>query len=136
MQIYINVNNDKGDILEEILPKYLFREQYKKAVTALDELYEWTKDEFIHEIDCFHQVLLYYFLQKIYYIQKENNNFFKQYYFTNAIKKDIEKCARLEYQKEDCENTLTDIINLYYDINYYIDILFEDLDFFIYSRSI
>jgi hypothetical protein len=41
---------DVGDIIEEILPKYLYREQYHKCVKTFEELYYWTGDKFYHEL--------------------------------------------------------------------------------------
>lgn len=68
VDVFSDPDLDKGDFLEEILPKYLFREQYKKALKVLDELYAWTNDKFIHQIGCFHELMLYYFLEKMDYI--------------------------------------------------------------------
>lgn len=88
VEVFENPKIDKGDILEEILPKYLFREQYKKSLKVLDELYEWTDDKFFHEMGCFHEMMLYYFLEHISYIKKELKDAFIKCYFKNeTIKK-------------------------------------------------
>ena len=39
---------DVGDVIEDILPKYMYREQYRKCVKTLEDLYCWTEDSFLH----------------------------------------------------------------------------------------
>ena len=41
-----NGDNDIGDIIEETLPKYLYREQYQKCVMTYEDLFYWTGDTF------------------------------------------------------------------------------------------
>lgn len=124
---------DKGDILEEILPKYLFREQYKKSLKILEELYEWTDDKFLHEMGCFHEIMLYYFLKRISYIQEELSDNFIKCYFKIKIIKRIEKVSKklLEdykrLEEEECD--LDFFLDEFYDINNYFDVLFIDTDF-------
>lgn len=133
VEVFENPKIDKGDILEEILPKYLFREQYKKSLKVLDELYEWTDDKFFHEIGCFHEMMLYYFLEHVSYIKKELEDAFIKYYFKNETIKKIEKISKKlleDYKKnedEDCD--LDFFLDNFYDVNNYFDILFIDTDF-------
>ena len=56
---------DPGDILEDILPKYLYREQYKKCLKKFEELYDWTADKFYHEMTALHELILYRFLKYV-----------------------------------------------------------------------
>jgi fido (protein-threonine AMPylation protein) len=45
-------------MIEEILPKYLYREQYHKCVKTLEEIYYWTRDKFYHELNAIHEFVL------------------------------------------------------------------------------
>ncbi|SHN87243.1 hypothetical protein [Desulfitobacterium chlororespirans] len=44
----IEIVNDMSiaDRIEDLLPKYLFREQYFKCLKVFKELFYWTEDEF------------------------------------------------------------------------------------------
>lgn len=53
---------DLVDIAEEIVPTYLFREQYQKCLEVLKNLYYWTEDNFTHEMSAFHELMLYKFI--------------------------------------------------------------------------
>lgn len=53
-----NEETDVGDVLEDLLPKYLFREQYCKCVEALEEIFLWTADGFYHEMNAYHEIIL------------------------------------------------------------------------------
>ena len=44
---------DIGDIIEIIVPKYLYREQYCKCKKTLEEIYFWTDDSFYHYMSAF-----------------------------------------------------------------------------------
>ena len=43
-----NNDTDIGDMIEILLPKYLFREQYCKCVEVFKQLFQWTADSFYH----------------------------------------------------------------------------------------
>ena len=57
-----NDDTDVGDMIEFLVPKYLYREQYSKCVKTFEELFFWTKDEFYHSMSAFHELVLYYFI--------------------------------------------------------------------------
>ena len=57
-----NGDTDIGDVIEDFLPKYLFREQYLKCIKILKEVFLWTEDSFYHQMSAFHELIIYYFL--------------------------------------------------------------------------
>ena len=52
-----------GDLIEEIMPKYLRREQFENCVVALNDLKKWSQDTFKHDLKPIHQILLYNLLE-------------------------------------------------------------------------
>ncbi len=58
-------SNEKGDLIELIMPKYIYRKNFYKCEEALMELIRWTNDTYNHRLDVFHQLMLYNFLEKI-----------------------------------------------------------------------
>ena len=57
-----NGDTDIGDIVEVLVPKYLYREQFRKCVKTLEEIFQWTEDSFYHDMNAFHELLLYKFV--------------------------------------------------------------------------
>lgn len=68
-----NEETDVGDVLEDLLPKYLFREQYCKCVEALEEIFLWTADGFYHEMNAYHEIILYNFIEYMSGLKKRNS---------------------------------------------------------------
>lgn len=122
-----NDETDIGDIIEELLPKYLYREQYLKCVKKFEDIFHWTEDQFFHEMDAFHELLLYKFLGYMACIQKDISDF-KDIYFNVKGHKLIEAAAWMDLE-EDGESTLQECKDLYYEVFCYPDLLFEDTDF-------
>ncbi len=58
-------NNEVGDLIELVMPKYIYRKNFYKCEEALRELLRWTSDTYNHRLDVFHQLMLYNFLEKI-----------------------------------------------------------------------
>ena len=113
---------DLGDIIEMLLPKYLYREQYQKCVKILQELFQWTEDSFYHEMSAFHELLLYKFVDYMANLQEDLPDF-NQIYFDEKGHFLIKQAA------ESDENELEDDKDIYYDVSLYPDFLFTDIDF-------
>lgn len=122
-----NEETDIGDIIEEILPKYLYREQYHKCVKTLEELYFWTGDKFYHEVNAIHEFVLYKFIDYMGELQTELSDF-NQVYFNERCYLLIKEASQLDF-KEDSELTLEEHEEFFYDVLYYSDLLFTDTDF-------
>lgn len=130
-------NNDEdediGDKLEMILPKYLFREQYQKCILIFEELLRWTEDEFYHSMSAFHELALYKFLDYLSALRREMEEF-DNIYFDKKCHSLINKASRLDFKEykeyeEFCDMTLEECKDNYYDIFSYSDYLFEETDF-------
>ena len=72
---------DVGDWVEEIFSKYLYREQFQKCMSVLDELYNWTEDQFTHQMTAFHEFALFHFLDLLYSEQEVDEEYFNKTYF-------------------------------------------------------
>ncbi|RUT30492.1 hypothetical protein EJP77_11680 [Paenibacillus zeisoli] len=121
-----NEETDLGDIIEEMLPKYLYREQYHKCVKTLEELYSWTGDKFYHEMNAIHEFVLYKFIDYMGELQTESPDF-NQVYFNKRCHRLIKEASQLDF-KEDSELTLEEHEDYFYDVHYYSDLLFTDTD--------
>ena len=131
-----------GDMIEGFIPKYLFREQYSKCIEIFKELYYWTEDVFYHQMSAFHEVALYQFIDYMADLREEIEQF-DSIYFDETSHTLIKTIAQQEYNdaKEraatassfDLETedvlSLEEYCNFYYDVFYYPDLLFTDLDF-------
>lgn len=134
--IYSKDEIDLGDVLEEITPKYLFREQYSRCIKTLDELYEWTGDVFEHEMNCFHELILSNYLDSLAELREDLDNF-DDIFFNEETKKLISKASKKEYERyiEDEEEplneeeSLKEIEEYFYNPYHYANFLFTDLDF-------
>lgn len=122
-----NGETDIGDIIEDILPKYLYREQYHKCVKTIEELYYWTGDEFYHEMNAIHEFILCKFIDYMEDLQKEYPEF-NQVYFNQKCRSLIKKASKKDFE-EDCEFTPKEYEGLFYNIFHYTDSLFTDTDF-------
>ncbi len=79
---------DIGDIIEDIVPKYLYREQYSKCEKVLKELYEWTEDKFYHDMTCFHELMLSNYLDYLAESREDYEDFNNIYFDEETQKKD------------------------------------------------
>lgn len=66
-----NEDTNIGDMIEILLPKYLYREQYFKCVKTFEELLQWTSDTFYHQMGAFHELLLYNFIDYMAELQNQ-----------------------------------------------------------------
>lgn len=121
---------DIGDIIEEIMPKYLYREQYSRCQKTLIELYEWTGDVFEHEMSCFHELMLNNYLDSLAELKNDLENF-NDTFFDEETKKLIHKASKDAYEAYGKEEgiSLEEIEDSFYDPYCYADFLFTDLDF-------
>ena len=122
-----NGDVDVGDMVEQLYPQYLYREQYCKCIKVLEELYQWTEDSFYHQMSAFHELALYKFIEYMSNIQEDN-------LMANEILFDEKShCFIEEASKKDLElsdgTTLDECKEFYYNIGNYPDSLFEDTNF-------
>lgn len=120
---------DIGDQIEFYFPKYLFREQYSKCVETFQDLYEWTADEFWHDLTAFHEVALYYFLLEMENLKEDLQGNFKKIFYDKELNKEIQKY--IEEDKKDMEDDFPiDILeDSYYSPSSICDNIYEDIDF-------
>lgn len=122
-----NEEVDIGDMIEILLPKYLYREQYLKCKKIYEELFYWTEDNFYHRMNAFHELALYSFITYMAELQEDLNEFDNIYF--------DDKCNELilEASKEDAEKSedwsLEECKTFHYNVYDYIDCLFEETDF-------
>lgn len=55
--------DEMADTMEEIVPKYLRREQYQKCMETIEELFYWTNDKFNYKMTFFHEYILFKFFE-------------------------------------------------------------------------
>ena len=122
-----NEEMDLGDMIEILLPKYLYREQYHKCVKAFNELYQWTEDSFYHEMCALHELLLYNFIEYMANLQREIPEF-NQLYIDEKGHFLIDQAAQNDLAESD-DFGYEDCKEIYYDIVFYPDFLFIDTDF-------
>ena len=127
-----------GDAVEELMPKYLFREQYTRCIEAYRQLFYWTADDFCHEMEVFHEVALYGFIDHMAGLQDSREDF-NRIYFDGKSRAMIREAAEWDI-REDGETGVEEAMELYYDIWTYPDLILEDEDFQIipalYNRRI
>lgn len=123
-----NEETDVGDVLEDLLPKYLFREQYCKCVEALEEIFLWTADGFYHEMNAYHEIILYNFIEYMSGLKKEIAQF-NTIYFDEECHKLISEAAQKDCEEDHWEQSFKEYKEYYYEVFSYIDALFIDTDF-------
>ncbi len=109
------------------IPKYLYKEQKEKCFEVLNDLFYRTKEQMLLDVDAFHELMLYHVLRKMEDKQKHSKNFRKVYFDETACQM-IEILAQkelLEYSDFSFEK----VVDGYYDVKFYSDILLSDLDF-------
>ncbi len=112
-------SSESQELIEEYFPKHLCRENPKKCMEILNELQEWTLDNYLHELTCLHE----YSLFKIF-------NFY--FDFLEEMEKDIGKCNKNRFNINNIEmyeEEEKSIIELLNDRVFYEEELFEDWDF-------
>lgn len=122
-----NEDTDLGDMIELLLPKYLYREQYSSCAKAFKELFQWTEDTFYHEMRALHELLLYDFVEYMADLQKEVPEF-RQLYIDKKGHSLIEQAVQDDCAESD-DLEAEDYREIYYDIFSYPDSLFIDTDF-------
>ncbi len=129
IEIFGDPEIDIGDQIEYCFPKYLYREQYSKCVETFKDLYEWTADEFWHDLTAFHEVALYYFLLQMEDLKKDLKSSFKKIYYDKELRKEIKKC--IEEDKNELEEDFPiDILeDAYYSPMSICEHIYEDIDF-------
>ncbi len=116
-----------GDMIEFLLPIYLYREQFFKCKKVFQELFDWTEDSFYHQMSAFHELVLYRFIEYMKDVQNDCPNF-EQIYFDEKIRLLIKKAGR-ERVKKDEDISLEKYAEEFYDVSGYPDFLFTDTDF-------
>lgn len=120
---------DIGDQIENLLPKYLFREQYQNCVKVYRQLFYWTSDVFYHQMEAFHELALYQFINYMADLRNDMDDF-DELYFDEKCHSLIQKSAEADYKETDDDSiTFEEIIEFYYDVFNYPDVLFTDIDF-------
>lgn len=66
-------------MIEILLPKYLYREQYCKCLKVFKELFQWTAHTFYHEMCALHELLLYNFVNYMADLQQDLPDFDQSY---------------------------------------------------------
>lgn len=111
---------DVGDYVEKLVPKYLYREQFKQCEQAFNDIYNWTSDKFNHNLNSLHLLILYKFLEYLCFKQKSSSSF-NDRYFNNENKKLIQDFIKFEELIDEKHN--------FFDIHWYIENIFNDTNF-------
>lgn len=128
IEVFDVLDIDIAEFIETIVPKYLYREQYKNCEKKFKELYFWSKDQFPHRMTAFHELLLYNFLDNLSEVQRDMESF-NEIYFDETARKLIDEAAKEEYEETDSDFTIEQLKEQFFDIYYYADELFFDTDF-------
>lgn len=127
-----NEDTDLGDMIEILLPKCLYREQYRSCIKALKELFLWTEDSFYHEMRALHELLLFHFVEYMAELQQDLPDF-NQIYIDEKGHSLIEQAIKADCD-EDGDLESEDYREIYYDIFLYPDFLFTDTDFLLIDK--
>lgn len=103
------------NIIEEITPKYLRREQFNKCVATFTKFVEWMNDDYYHHLVPLTKVLLYQFLNRS-CMQSALVDLKKNKFFQSKLKI---VTANYILKEEDINKNL-------YDVKWYINNLFVD----------
>lgn len=114
-------------------PDHLRREQPEACLRVMDDLYYWTRDNYLHELDDFHQLGLYRFLNFIqeYEVDISDEEFSQIFYSGDAYNQMIDDIwESLDvagiFGEKMSKQKLTQYLQ---DISLIIDSCFEDIDF-------
>lgn len=133
-EIFGDPEIDVGDMIECYIPKYLFREQYQKCIEVFEDLYEWTEDQFMHELTAFHEIALYGFLMEMSSVKEDLEESFEKIYYDNSLKKEIRKYVKQDQEEMNYEFTIEELEEDYYNPENICDHIFEDVDFLLLSK--
>lgn len=139
IHIFLEVDifhDDSGFSLESMLPglfpKHLIREQEEKCKSVMEDLFDWTGDEYLHTMTAFHEVGLYHFLDYIRDLREDMPEFDAIYYDNEEDRKDLQDlCDKLNV-KEMFEGSIKnahDLGDFLHDITTMQELCFEDADF-------
>lgn len=118
-----------NEIVEKIMPKYLYLEHYHRCLEVLSDLYNWTESGFNYTLTPFHKLMLYKFLEYL-SVKKTENKKFNNQYFSVEINQLIEETIKLE-------NTLCDTKiskQKFYNVSKFNKELFDDMEFLIIEQ--
>ena len=128
-EIFGDSEIDIGDVIEDYMPKYLFREQYQKCVEVFRDLYEWTSDPFLHDLTAFHEVALYYFLKSMYQLKEDMKEGFKTVFYDKNLINEINKYIKKDQEECGYEFEIEILEDSYYDPDSICAAIYEDIDF-------
>ncbi len=134
------MNEYMEEQIEEIVPKFLVREQFQKCKQTFEDLFNWSKDNVPHYLDAFHEYILYYFLEYLDFIKTEDDIIEEDtinYFFDKKSHELIDHAAKEELKEIDSAEMLFStkkeelefLKSKYYNFHEYSDNLFRDLDF-------
>lgn len=106
---------DIEDMIDDIAPKYLRREQFRRCVTTFSHFIEYTKDKYYHHLNPLSKILLYQFLNDD-TVSMQLKQLRKNKKYQSQLRKIIHKYILKEEE----------IYQNLYDINWYLDHLFVD----------
>ncbi len=113
--------------LKKFANKRLVKEQFGKCFKTMNELFYWTGDISYHDMEVFHEVMLYDFLMYIAGLQEKILDFEDQYFDSVGFDM-ITSIAKIE-QEDTPEESLDSIKEYYFDVRGYENGIFLDMDF-------
>jgi len=139
IHIFLEVDifhEDSGFSLESTLsglfPKHLIREQKEKCKSVMENLFDWTGDEYLHTMTAFHEVGLYHFLGYIRDLREDTPEFDSIYYDNEEDRKDLQDlCDKLNLNEmfEGSIKNAHELGEFLHDITTMQGLCFEDADF-------
>lgn len=63
LEMFSAGQDEADELIEQLMPPHLRREQFIKRRQVFQELYEWTADSFMHSLTSFHELALYMFIE-------------------------------------------------------------------------
>ncbi|HSW98389.1 MAG TPA: hypothetical protein VLF71_00980 [Candidatus Saccharimonadales bacterium] len=117
--------------LEWFFPKHLIREQKDKCAVVLEDLFDWTDDEYWHTMTAFHEIGLYRFLDYMRDLREDMPEF-DSIYYDEEDQKEVKEL----WQKFDIEGMFegslkkpNDLGEFLHDIGTMQELCFDDADF-------
>lgn len=129
VELFGDLRNDISEEIECYWPRYLYREQGQKCTEVFEDLYQWTGDKFLHNLDAFHEVGLYYFLNEMDCIREEFGERFEDIYYDEEIKISIDYYIKQDQKELDEEYTKEYLKENYYSPFHICMEIYEDIDF-------
>lgn len=123
--VYIDIcKDDEEELIDYLIsyfPEHLCREESKKCVNVLYELYEWTQDHYFHHLTCVHEYALYNVF-RCFFKEKEDFERVREKGQRNPFKFSIKNIEN--YEPEEIET-----LKYINDRSFYEEDLFLDWDF-------